>query len=93
MQQLYYSHNEIVLELTNRNSVLEVPPILLCNLQCVRRNPITARLNSPLRLVIMYRLVEFAQNELKGLMIREHLHNIELTLFGREITLPVADIL
>ena len=83
----------MVLELTNRNSVLEVPPILLCNLQCVRRNPITARLNSPLRLVIMYRLVEIAQNELKGLMIREHLHNIELTLFGREITLPVADIL
>jgi len=41
----------------------------------------------------MYRLVEFAQNELKGLMIREHLHNIEPTLFGREITLPVADIL
>ena len=83
----------MVLELTNRNSVLEMPPILLCNLQCVRRNPITARLNSPLRLVIMYRLVEFAQNELKGLMIREHLHNIEPTLFGREITLPVADIL
>ena len=83
----------MVLELTNRNSVLEVPPILLCNLQGVRRNPITARLSSPLRLVIMYRLVEFAQNKLKGLMIREHLHNIEPTSFGREITRPVADIL
>lgn len=42
---------------------------------------------------IMYRLVEFAQDEIKGVMIRDHLHKIEPTLFGREITMPVADIL
>lgn len=42
---------------------------------------------------IMYRLVEFAQDEIKGVMIRDHLHKITPTLFGREITMPVADIL
>lgn len=42
---------------------------------------------------IMYRLVEFAQDEIKGIMIRDNLHKIEPTLFGREITMPVADIL
>ena len=42
---------------------------------------------------IMYRLIEFAQNEVKGIMIRDNLHKIEPTLFGREITMPVADIL
>ena len=41
----------------------------------------------------MYRLVEFAQDEIKGIMIRDNLHKIEPTLFGREITMPVADIL
>ena len=82
----------MVLELTNRNLWLEVPPTLLCNLQCVRSSPYRSPALPP-HPVIMYRLVEFAQKELKGLMIREHLHNIEPTLFGREITLPVADIL
>lgn len=42
---------------------------------------------------IMYRLVELAQDEIKGIMIRDNLHKIEPTLFGREITMPVADIL
>lgn len=42
---------------------------------------------------IMYRLIEFAQSEVKGVMIRDNLHKIEPTLFGREITMPVADIL
>nr|WP_031942533.1 replication initiation protein [Xylanibacter ruminicola]CAC38003.1 replication protein [Xylanibacter ruminicola] len=42
---------------------------------------------------IMYRLIEYAQDEIKGIMIRDHLHKIEPTLFGREITMPVSDIL
>jgi hypothetical protein len=42
---------------------------------------------------IMYRLVEFAQDEIKGIKIRDNLHKIEHSLFGREITMPVADIL
>lgn len=42
---------------------------------------------------IMYRLVEFAQDEIKGIMIRDNMHKITPTLFGREITMPVADIL
>ena len=42
---------------------------------------------------IMYRLVELAQDEIKGIMIRDNMHKIEPTLFGREITMPVADIL
>lgn len=42
---------------------------------------------------IMYRLIEFAQDEVKGIMIRDNLHKIEPTIFGREITMPVADIL
>ena len=42
---------------------------------------------------IMYRLVEFAQDEIRGIMIRDNLHKITPTLFGREITMPVADIL
>lgn len=42
---------------------------------------------------IMYRLVEFAQDEIKGIMIRDNMHKITPTLFGREITMPVTDIL
>ena len=42
---------------------------------------------------IMYRLVEFAQDEIKGILIRDNMHKITPTLFGREITMPVADIL
>ena len=42
---------------------------------------------------IMYRLVELAQDEIKGIMIRDNMHKIEPTLFAREITMPVADIL
>ena len=41
----------------------------------------------------MYRLVELAQDESRALMIRDNMHKIEPTLFGREITMPVADIL
>ncbi len=82
----------MVLELTNRNLWLEVLPTLLCNLQCVR-SPTYRSPELPLHPVIMYRFVEFAQNELKGLMIRAHLHKIEPSLFGREIILPVSDIL
>lgn len=42
---------------------------------------------------ILYRLVEYAQNEIKGIMIRDNLHKIEHSLYGREITMPVKDIL
>lgn len=42
---------------------------------------------------IMYRLVEFAQDELKGVMIRDNMHKMQPTLFGREIIMPVKDIL
>lgn len=42
---------------------------------------------------IIYRLIEFAQDEIKGIMIRDNLHKIEPTLFGREITMPISDIL
>lgn len=42
---------------------------------------------------IIYRLIEFAQDEIKGVMIRDNLHKIEPTLFGREITMPISDIL
>ena len=42
---------------------------------------------------ILYRLVEYAQDEVKGIMIRDHLHKIEHSLFGRDITMPVRDIL
>ena len=42
---------------------------------------------------ILYRLVEFAQDEIKGMMIRDNLHKIEPTWIGREITMPVRDIL
>ena len=42
---------------------------------------------------IIYRLIEFAQDEIKGIMIRDNMHKITPTLFGREITMPVADIL
>ena len=42
---------------------------------------------------ILYRIVEFAQDEIKGIMIRDHLHKIDHSLFGRELTMPVTDIL
>ena len=42
---------------------------------------------------ILYRIVEYAQDEIKGILIRDNLHKIEHSLFGREITMPVADIL
>lgn len=42
---------------------------------------------------ILYRLVEYAQDEIKGIMIRDNLHKIEHSLFGRDITMPVKDIL
>ncbi|PMC05413.1 replication initiation protein, partial [Hoylesella timonensis] len=42
---------------------------------------------------ILYRIVEFAQDEIKGIMIRDNLHKIDHSLFGRELTMPVTDIL
>lgn len=42
---------------------------------------------------ILYRLVEYAQDEIKGVMIRDNLHKIEHSLFGRDITMPIKDIL
>lgn len=42
---------------------------------------------------IMYRMVEFAQDELKGVLIRDNMHKMQPTLFGREIIMPVKDIL
>ena len=42
---------------------------------------------------ILYRIVEFAQDEIKGIMIRDNLHKIDHNLWGRELTMPVADIL
>lgn len=42
---------------------------------------------------IMYRLVELAQDELRGIMMRDHMHKIQPTFGGREITMPIADIL
>lgn len=42
---------------------------------------------------IMYRLIECAQSELDGILIRDNMHKITPTLFGREIVMPVADIL
>ena len=42
---------------------------------------------------ILYRIVEYAQDEIKGIMIRDNLHKIEHSLFGREITMPIVDIL
>lgn len=42
---------------------------------------------------IMYRLIELAQDELRGVLIRDNMHKIKPTLFGREITMPVRDIL
>lgn len=42
---------------------------------------------------IVYRLIEYAQSELQGILIRDNLHKIEHTLWNREITMPVADIL
>lgn len=43
---------------------------------------------------ILYRLVEMAQDELRGIMIRDNMHKIVPTLWNdRKITMPVADIL
>lgn len=42
---------------------------------------------------ILYRLIEFAQDEINGILIKDNLRKIEHHLFGRVITMPVADIL
>lgn len=42
---------------------------------------------------IIYRIIEFAQDELNGVLIRDNLRKIEHSLYGREITMPVMDIL
>ena len=42
---------------------------------------------------IIYRLVEFAQRWLEGVRIKDHMHKVEPTNCGVNITMPVADIL
>lgn len=42
---------------------------------------------------IMYRLIELAQQEIEGIKFKDNLRKITPTNFGREIIMPVADIL
>lgn len=48
---------------------------------------------SPYEKRIMYRLIELAQKEIEGLSLKDNLRKITPTNFGREITMPVQDIL
>lgn len=48
---------------------------------------------SPYEKRIIYRLIEFAQHWLEGVKIKDHMHKIEPTDCGVNITMPVADIL
>ena len=41
---------------------------------------------------IMYRLIEFAQDELKGITIRDNMHKIEHGLWNVELTMPISDV-
>ena len=41
----------------------------------------------------MYRLIELAQKEIEGIKLKDNLRKITPTNFGREITMPVSDIL
>lgn len=41
----------------------------------------------------MYRLIELAQKEIEGIKLKDNLRKIAPTNFGREITMPVSDIL
>ena len=42
---------------------------------------------------IMYRLIELAQKEIEGVKFKDNLRKITPTFFGREIIMPVSDIL
>ena len=42
---------------------------------------------------IMYRLIELAQQEIEGIKFKDNLRKITPTNFGREIVMPVSDIL
>lgn len=48
---------------------------------------------SPYEKRIIYRLIEFAQQWLEGIKMKDHLHKIEPTDCGVNITMPVASIL
>ena len=48
---------------------------------------------SPYEKRIIYRLIEFAQRWLEGIKIKDHMHKIEPSDCGVNITMPVADIL
>lgn len=48
---------------------------------------------SPYEKRIMYRLIELAQKEIEGIKLKDNLRKITPTNFGREITMPVSDIL
>lgn len=48
---------------------------------------------SPYEKRIIYRLIEFAQRWLEGIKIKDHMHKIEPSDCGVNITMPVASIL
>lgn len=48
---------------------------------------------SPYEKRIIYRLIEFAQQWLEGIKIKDHMHKIEPSDCGVNITMPVASIL
>lgn len=48
---------------------------------------------SPYEKRIMYRLIELAQKEIEGVKLKDSLRKITPTNFGREISMPVSDIL
>lgn len=48
---------------------------------------------SPYEKRIIYRLIEYAQRWLEGIKIKDHMHKIEPSDCGVNITMPVADIL
>lgn len=48
---------------------------------------------SPYEKRIMYRLIVLAQKEIEGVKLKDNLRKITPTTFGREITMPVSDIL
>lgn len=48
---------------------------------------------SPYEKRIMYRLIELAQKEIEGIKLKDNLRKIAPTNFGREIIMPVSDIL
>lgn len=48
---------------------------------------------SPYEKRIMYRLIVLAQKEIEGIKLKDNIRKITPTNFGREITMPVSDIL